>query len=69
MKVFVVADNHDERELFQFVLQHAGLETATSINLKQVLGNWSYNWADFILLASDNASLTLDDIKQVRAIT
>jgi DNA-binding response OmpR family regulator len=69
MKIFVVADSHDERELFQFALRHLGLEVATSANLKQVLKNWSHNWGNIILLAVDEAAPILEDIKHIRATT
>ncbi len=69
MKVFIIADQHDECDLFQLTLRYAGLDTVTSINLQQVLDHWSHNWASLIVLANDENSTIVERVALIRTIT
>ena len=69
MKIFIVADNPEERDLYQLILRHAGLEVVTRTNLKQVLDNWSNDWANLIVLAVDNKATIVKKISQMREVT
>ena len=69
MKVFIVSDDRDERDILKLVIRHAGLDVVESADLKHMLANWSNNWANMILLALDESSIILEEIKEVRTTT
>ncbi len=69
MKVFLIADHHQERDLFQLTLRHSGVDVASSGNLKHVLEHWWDNWANLILLAIDDPSDIIEQVHQIRAVT
>ncbi len=69
MKTFILADNPEERDLYQLTLRHAGLDVVTRSNLKQVLDNWSHDWANLIVVTVDDKATIVKKIGQMREIT
>ncbi|MFQ5408284.1 MAG: response regulator transcription factor [Anaerolineales bacterium] len=67
MKAFLITADPDERDFLTPVLRHAGLEVSTSGNLGQVMAEWEQNWADLIVIGSDDRAVVAGDVVLVRA--
>ncbi len=69
MKIFIIADDHEERDLFQLVLRHIRLDVAPWANIKQILDNWSHNWANLIVLATEDRATVVEQVSRLRVTT
>ena len=69
MRVFVFADDPEERHILTYVLNHSGLDVLPNAKMQPVLDDWPQNSAELIVLAADSDRPPMEAIVQTRAIT
>ncbi len=69
MRVFVFADDPEERHILTYVLTHSGLDVLPNAEMQPVLDDWPQNSAELIVLAADSDRPPMEAIVQTRAIT
>lgn len=69
MKVFIVAEDQEERDMYKMTLQRTGLNAIPRINLSSVLKEWMTDWADLLILAYDKTNTMHKDVVRLRNVT
>jgi len=69
MRVFIFADDPEERHIFNYVLEHSGLEVLPNSDIEAVLTDWPQNSAELIVFTTDRDGPPMDEIVQMRAST
>ena len=69
MRAYLISRDPDERDLLTSVLRHSGLDVASISNLQRVMENWMQDWADMIVLTSDDHIGILDNVRLIRSTT
>ncbi len=69
MRVYVFADDPEERHIFNYVLEHSGLDVLPSSGIEAVLTDWPQNSAELIVFTTDRNGPPLEEIVQMRAST
>ena len=69
MKVFVLAEAPEERDMYKLILQRAGLNPVPRLTLDKMLDDWMNDWADLVILAYDQPETIYHDVERIRAIS
>lgn len=69
MKIFILADDQEERDMYKLILQRAGLNPIPRITLDKMLNDWLYDWSDLLILAYDKPDNIYHDVERFRAIS
>jgi DNA-binding response OmpR family regulator len=69
MRVFVFADDPEERHILIYVLEHSGLDVLPYSDMQAVLSDWPQNSAELIVFTSDRDGPPMDEMVQIRAGT
>ncbi|MCB9432224.1 MAG: response regulator transcription factor [Ardenticatenaceae bacterium] len=69
MKVFIVAEDQEERDMYKMTLQRTGLNAVPRVGLSDVLKDWMHDWADLLILAYDKTSTMQKDVARLRNVT
>jgi DNA-binding response OmpR family regulator len=69
VKAFIFVDDPGEGDLLRKILGYAGLDVTVNLSLEPVLENWPQDSAELVVLASDDSTVLLKSVVDVRATT
>lgn len=69
MQAMIIAHNKEDREFLSYVVRHAGLSVATSMDIDKIIVRLNQRSVDLILISSSTNAHLLAAVKNVRMIT
>ena len=69
MQAMIIAHNKEDREFLSYVVRHAGLSVATSMDIEKIILRLNDRPVDLILISSSTNAHLLAAVKNVRMIT